>query len=154
MKKKINSKGQIGPMSLEDLLPIAIVSIIIFIYIAAIAGSVSGHLQQRSAGTSQDIAAQLSVLLESRSILVHEGNKGLLDAGRLDAITYEELSSLYGFTGYNHSVEVEDLAAGSKWTYEPGKVKENMASVATPVAIRYSPDTVREGLLKVRVWRK
>jgi len=154
MKTRIGNSGQIGPMSLEDIFPMTVVIIIVFVFIALVFNALGGHLERRGTESTQKMAIELSRILCSRSDLIYSGKAGLLDSRKLTSTTYGDLSAAYNVTGYGFSIEIEDLRTGAKWTYRPADIKENTASKASPVAIRYSADSIHEGLMKVAVWRR
>lgn len=154
----LNKKGQVGPMSLEDIFPMVVVIIIVFVFIAMIFNVVGSHLEQRSVEAMHGIAVELlHVLCGSQSSLVYGGNRGLLDSNKLDhaLLNNPDLNQVYGITGYRFSMEVDDLVETErKWNYTPADINENAVMIASPVAIRYREDRVHEGLIKIQVWRK
>jgi len=152
---KNNTRGQIGPMSLEDIYPMAMAFIIVFVFLAYIFSTVSGNLQQKGSESEYRAAIELSEVLASRSVFVYGKKPGLMDAGKLDEYShlYEELVVLYGLPGYGFSIEVRDLADESRtWVFGPESLNDPVV-LSTPVAVRYRVDLVHEGLLYVKVWR-
>lgn len=154
MKKNIGDKGQIGPSSLEDIFPMVIAFIMLFTLIAALYLIIAGQLEQRSSEAAQNIAHQTALLIKTKSPLIYGGEQGLLDAGTFGSFSYERLNASYGVTGYFFSAEIKDLVSGRGWIYAPHETGQNTFSLSSPVAIRYSEDTIHEGLLIVRVWRR
>ena len=152
----LRNRGQVGPMSLEDIFPMMIAVIILFVFIAFIFNVVGGNLSQRNAEALHSTSLGISHILLSRSVFVYQGKEGLFDSTSLDdyAFRYPELSSKYGVAGHNISIKVSDLEdPARKWVYEPATVEQNSVALSFPVAIRYSVDEVHSGLLEVRVWR-
>ena len=153
---RLGRRGQIGPMSLEDIFPMLAAIIIVFIFIAYIYGIVAGNLEQRRVEAGYGAAMGLSDELYSKSVFIYGNKSGLFDSRRLDqyAGDYPDLATLYGITGYGFSVEVQDLTEPARrWSFAPEKIGTNAPEIAYPVAIRYSADKVDEGLLKVKVWK-
>lgn len=151
---RMNGRGQIGPMSLEDFFPMVIAFIMTFVLIATVYIITAGHLEQRGIESAHKIARETAQLIRTNGLLVYGIRPALLDADRISKATYEELNDTYGTIGYSFSVQIEDLVTGTAWDYEPGGTDQNTASATIPIAIRYSNDTVHEGILSVWVWRK
>jgi hypothetical protein len=154
---KTGRKGQIGPMALEDIFPMTIAIIAVFIFIAYVYSTVGSGLSNRNAESTYRIANDISDILYSRGAFIYGNDSGLFDSGKLDEYvgSYSDLQTEYGVTGYGFSITVRDLReTGRKWDYSSA-VKGNNAPIAsTPVAIRYSADKVNEGVLEVCVWKK
>lgn len=148
----MNKKGQIGPMALEDIFPMLVAIIISFIFVAYLYALVGQMLEQRSVEAMQRKAMDVAGILVSRSPLVFEGRKCLLDSGKLDSYDYSNVNRDYGAKGYVIGIEINDLATGKIW---PGVLESggNAPIASYPVAIRYSQDAVHAGLLKVRIMR-
>jgi hypothetical protein len=153
---RLGRRGQIGPMSLEDIFPMLAAIIIVFIFIAYVYGIVAGNLEQRRVEAAYGGAVGLSDELYSKSVFVYSNKSGLFDSNRLDqyAGDYPGLAAMYGITGYDFSIEVQDLIEPARqWTFTPEKAGTNGAEIAYPVAIRYSAGKIDTGLLKVSVWK-
>jgi hypothetical protein len=150
--KSPDNKGQIGPMSLEDLFPMLVAIIISFVFVAYLYTIIGQMLEQRSIEAMQRKALDLSEILVSRSPFVFDGKKCLFDREQLDSYNYSKINQDYGAKGYIIGVEIKDLQTETVWPYalESGG---NAPVVGSPVAIRYSQDDVHEGLLKVRIRR-
>jgi len=150
--KALDKKGLVGPMSLEDIFPMLVAIIISFVFVAYLYTLMGQMLEQRSVEAMQRKALDLSEILISRSPLVFEGKKCLLDSTQLDSYDYSKINEDYGAKGYIVGVEVRDLQNGKIW---PAALESggNAPVVGSPVAIRYSQDDVHEGLLKVRIRR-
>jgi len=143
-------------MSLEDIFPMLVAIIVLFVFIAFVYGIVGNNLEQRRVEATYETAVSLSDTLYSRSVFVYANKSGLFDSSKLDEYSslYDELSSMYGVAGYGFSIEVNDLAEPARhWTYAPDKIGANAPEIAYPVAVRYSAGKINEGMLKVRVWR-
>ena len=154
---RLNRRGQIGPMSLEDIFPMVIAVIIIFVFIAFIFSIVGDILAQRQTEAMHSTALGISRIVVSKSVFIYGGNEGLFDSSKLDeyAYFYEDIAALYGVAGHNLSITVRDLEdTYRKWEYAPNTVSENSVTIALPVAIRYSVDVVHAGLLEVKVWKE
>jgi hypothetical protein len=144
-------------MSLEDIFPMVIAIIIIFVFIAFIFSIVGDILTQRQTEEMHSTALGISRIVVSKSVFVYGGNEGLFDSGKLDeyAFKYEDLVSLYGVAGRNLSLTVRDLEdTNRKWEYTPNSESDNSVTIALPIAIRYSVDVVHAGLLEVKVWKE
>ena len=148
-------------MSLEDIFPMVVVIIIVFVFIAMIFNVIGNHLEQRRVEAMQGVAVELShMLCSSQSSLVYGNNRGLLYATKLDnALATPDLNQVYNITGYRFSMEVEDLVNTQwGWNYTPDDVNENAVMIASPVAIHSDYAAygvqVHEGLMKIRVWKE
>ena len=148
----MNNKGQIGPMSLEDIFPMLVAIIISFVFVAYLYTIIGQMLEQRSVEAMQRKALDLTEILVSRSPFVFDAKKCLFDSDQLDSYDYSIINQDYGAKGYVVGVEVQDLQTGKIWS-APLESGENAPVVGSPVAIRYSQDEVHEGLLKVRIMR-
>ena len=148
----MNNKGQIGPMSLEDIFPMLVAIIISFVFVAYLYSIVGQMLESRSVEAMQRKALDLTEILVSRSPFVFDGKKCLFDRDQLDSYDYSKINQDYGAKGYVVGVEVQDLQTGKIWpdALESGG---NAPVVGSPVAIRYSQDEVHEGLIRVRIMR-
>ena len=148
----MNNKGQIGPMSLEDIFPMLVAIIISFVFVAYLYTIIGQMLESRSVEAMQRKALDLTEILVSRSPFVFDGKKCLFDSDQLDSYDYSKINQDYGAKGYVVGVEVQDLQTDKIW---PAALESggNAPVVGSPVAIRYSQDEVHEGLLKVRIMR-
>jgi Tfp pilus assembly protein FimT len=149
-----NNRGQIGPFSFEVLFPMVVVLIILALFIALTLTVTMNGLKQRRAETMHETAENIAQLLYSRSVLVYGGHVGLLARNAVDSVTCEELNSQYAMTGYRYSIELIDSDGVTIGSADCPDQKGDVSVVDTPVAIRYSEDDVRTGILKVKVWMK
>jgi len=154
---KNGRKGQIGPMALEDIFPMTIAIIAVFIFMAYVYFTVGNGLSNRNAESTYRIANDISDILYSRGAFIYGNDSGLFDSGKLDDSfgSYLDLDTDYGISGYGFSITVRDLRETErKWEYSSAVAGINAPVASTPIAIRYSADKVNEGVLEVCVWKK
>jgi len=97
-------------------------------------------------------AYDVAGIIISRSPLLFNGTKCLLEQEKLDSYDYSGINAEYGAKGYDIAIEIKDLSTGKTWPAALPSV-DNAPVIAYPVAIRYGPDNVREGILKVQIRR-
>lgn len=154
---KTGRKGQIGPMALEDIFPMTIAIVAVFIFIAYVYSTIGNGLSNRNAESTYQMANDISDILYSRGVFLYGNESGLFDSGKLDeyAGSYSDLETAYGASGYGFSITVLDLRETErKWDYSLAATGINAPVASTPIAIRYSAGKVNEGLLEVCVWKK
>jgi len=153
--KNPDNKGQIGPMSLEDILPLTLAVIITFTFIAFTFQTTGDNLSHRREAATYEVGRNLLTVLSGNSVLVYAGNAGLLNVSALEKNTYGDLEELYSSPGYGFSIEVEDLSDSQRnWEYLAPDRKENRIIVSSQTAIRYPTGEKHIGILKVSVWKK
>lgn len=153
---RIGRKGQLGPISLENIFPMVLAIIILFVFTTIIFKSIATSLEERNIESMHETGLNLMRVMHSKSVFVYGSQPGLLEKEKLDEYLtrYDELVNLYGTTGYSFEMEVSDLdEEGNNWVFTAGPREGNSVTVATPVAIRYDVDKVHSGLLKIMVWR-
>lgn len=154
---KTGRKGQIGPMALEDIFPMTVAIIAVFLFIAYIYSAVGNGLEGSRAVSSHRISGEIASVLYSRGPFLYGNDSGLFDSDKLDACIgfYPDLEADYGVSAYGFSATVRDLRETERrWDYSPASPGINSVVASAPVAIRYSADRINEGVLEVRVWKK
>lgn len=147
---RLDSRGQVGPFSLEGLFMIVVVLVVVFVYIASIYTIYQHHLEYRRVEACYRTALELSNSLSSEGVLVHDNMSGLLDGSSLNSFDWGGINSSYGVPGYVMGVEVRDLITNQTW-HTPTLEGSNVFSVARPVSVFYGVGDVHEGLLFVRL---
>jgi hypothetical protein len=154
---KTGKKGQIGPMALEDIFPMTIAVIAIFIFIAYVYSTVGNGISNRNAESTYRVANDISDILYSRGVFIYGNDSGLFDSGKLDEYvgSYSDLETAYSVPGYGFSITVRDLRETERrWDCSPAAIGVNAPISSTPIAIRYTAEKVNEGVLEVSVWKK
>ena len=147
-----NKRGQIGPVSLEDIPALTIMLIMTMILMVLIFKIVGGYLETNRAVDMHTSAVEMSNIIESKSTIVYGAWAGALDESKFSSFNL----SNYGFIEYECMVEIEDLRDNKKfgpWGTSPPDTK-NIISSVSPVAVHRNDSGVHEGLLKVYIWRK
>ena len=148
LKKIIKSrKGQIGPMSLEDIPSLTIMLMMTMIFIVLIFKVVGGYLETNRAVDMYMSANEILNIIESKSTLVSEGRVGYLDTS--NSFNLND----YKLVEYECRVEIKNANDNSPlYSRGPPKPDETTISASSPVAVIHNGG-VYVGVLTVIVWQ-
>jgi len=154
LKKFIKSrKGQIGPMSLEDIPSLTIMLMMTMIFIVLIFKIVGGYLEVNRAADMHNSAVELANILETKSELVYVDNSGVRVEGELDPAKFSSFDlNKYLLAEYETGIQIKDVE-----TDQILLTQSTSSPVPDERIVVNSPCSLSNGhfcLMKITIWRE